>query len=277
LSIAAAAMTLAAASERARRPLRVVFCTRGGLFGELVLRRLRACQRIELCGIVRSSRIHHARYGFVRGALAYLSHSGLAYSLYLLCATDIADAVCAASRLRRDRVPRVPVHTTRNLNDAHGLRFLQACAPDLIVSAFFDQRLREAVLAVPPRGCVNIHPSLLPAFKGVDPVLQMRLQGLNRMGVTVHYMTPAFDAGNLLAQQAVDTASDRSIFATTALLFSKGADLFTGEALARIERGEAGTPQPAGGSYDTWPTRAQIRALRAGGGALLRLSDFRQA
>jgi methionyl-tRNA formyltransferase len=242
-----------------------------------VLAELRACQRIELCGIVRSSRIYDARYGLLRGSLAYLRRCGLAYSLYLLCATDVADAVCAAARIGQARSARLPVHTTRNLNDAQGLRFLEECAPDLIVSAFFDQRLREPALAIPLLGCVNIHPSLLPAFRGVDPVLQARVQGERRIGVSIHYMTPDFDAGNLLAQQSVDMPSDRSIFATTALLFSKGAQLLTGEGLARIERGDRGEPQPAGGSYESWPTRAQIRALRAGGGALLRASDFRQA
>lgn len=275
LSITPAAAALAATSDLAQRPLRVVFCTRGGLFGERVLAHLRACDRIDLCGVVRSSRVFNAAYGFVRGSLAYLRHSGIAYSLYLLCATDISDAICAMDRQRGPSVPRIPVHTTRDLNDERGLRFLRECAPDVLVSAFFDQRLHEQALGIPRHGCVNIHPSLLPAFRGVDPVLQARLQGRRHMGVTVHYMTPALDAGNLLAQQAIDTGDSASIFETTTLLFDRGARLLTREALARIEDGDPGTPQPPGGSYESWPTPAEIRMLRAGGWSLLRLSDFR--
>ncbi len=261
------------------RPLRVVFCTRGGLFGERVLQRLRACDGIELCGIVRSKRIYDASYGFLRGAAAYLRRCGMAYSLYLLCATDIADALCALSRLRRAR-PKdtarqatVPVLATADLNDSRGLAFLRACAPELLVSAFFDQRLREEALAVPARGCVNIHPSLLPAFRGVDPVLQARLQGADRLGVTVHYMTPELDCGNILAQHAMSMPGRDSVFALTAQLFARGAELLI-DALARIERGDPGEPQPPGGSYESWPTRSELRALHASGDSLIRLTDF---
>ena len=274
MSISAAAAELAAASKDNTRPLRVVFCTRGGLLGECVLARLLSCDRIELCGIVRSSRVYDAQYGFLRGAAAYLRRTGLAYSLYLFCATDIGDAICALRRLTRPRLSRIPVHTTPDLNDERGLGFLRHCAPDLLVSAFFDQRLREDALAIPSRACVNIHPSLLPAFRGVDPVLQARLRGERRMGVTVHYMVPALDAGNFLAQRSVDTGDNASIFETTALLYDLGAMLLTQVALGQIEAGDPGTPQPPGGSYESWPSPAEIRMLRSGGRTLIRLSDY---
>ena len=51
--------------------------------------------------------------------------------------------------------PGLPVLTTRNINDAEGLRFLAACAPDLLVSAFFNQRLHPTALALPTRGCAG--------------------------------------------------------------------------------------------------------------------------
>lgn len=272
-----------ASTAGADRRLRVVLCTRGGWFGQLVLARLRACERIELCGIVRSSRVYHRDYGFIRGALAYLRRSGLAYSLYLLCATDIAEAVLAMARARRAvRVgatdssaagrPGIPVHTTRDLNDPRGLRFLEDCAPDLLVSAFFDQPLREEALAVAARGSVNIHPSLLPSFRGVDPVLQARLQRAARIGVTVHYMTPVLDGGNILAQDTIE--GRESIFVTTALLFDRGAELLVA-ALDRIDRRDPGAAQPPGGSYESWPTPGEIRALRSGGDRLIRLADLR--
>jgi methionyl-tRNA formyltransferase len=274
LSIVSAASGRAVVPKDNPRSLRVVFCTRGGFFGERVLARLLSCDRIELCGMVRSSRVYNARYGFFRGAAAYLRRTGLAYSLYLFCATDVADAVGAVRRPTNRRLPHIPVHTTRNLNDARGLQFLRDCAPDVLVSAFFDQRLHEAALAIPTLGCVNIHPSLLPAFRGVDPVLQARLQGTSHFGVTVHYMTPEFDAGNVLAQQPVAARSNASIFEATAQIYDQGAALLTGEALGPIQLGHPGTPQPQGGSYESWPTRAEIQRLRTGGWKLMRFSDY---
>ena len=106
--------------------------------------------------------------------MAQVRRSGIAYSLYLWCATTLADWLCAlgGAELSPFRRPGLSVLTTRNLNDAEGLRFLAECAPDILVSAFFNQRLNAAALALPTRGCLNIHPSLLPEAKGVDPVFQ---------------------------------------------------------------------------------------------------------
>jgi hypothetical protein len=254
----------------------MVYCTRGGLFGALVLHRLRECKQIEICGIVRSSRMFHPRFGFLRGALAYVRRSGIAYSLYLFCATTLADVLCGFGTIgcvpTRARPRGIPVHTTRDINDPAALRFLIDCAPDLLVSAFFDQRLQAAALAVPSRGCVNIHPSLLPSFKGVDPVLQARVQHAG-VGVTVHYMTPQLDAGEILVQRSTTIREGASIFETTAVLFGEGAKLLAAE-IGRLERRERGTPQDTPGCYQSWPSRTEIRALRARRGVLIRLSDF---
>jgi folate-dependent phosphoribosylglycinamide formyltransferase PurN len=242
----------------------------------MVLARLRACDRIEICAIVRSSRNFDPRFGFLRGALAYIRRCGMAYTLYLFCATTIADLLCGFTRI--GRVPLgsrrgITVYTTQNINDAAGLAFLRSSKPDLLVSAFFDQRLQEPALAVSARACVNIHPSLLPEFRGVDPVLQAKLQRAPELGVTVHYMTPVLDAGHLLAQQAVAIPQRASLFEATALLFQRGATLLT-TVVEQIAAGEAGAPQRRGGSYQSWPARSDIRALRRMRGRLVRWSDF---
>jgi methionyl-tRNA formyltransferase len=173
----------------------------------------------------------------------------------------------------RSRPGGPPVHTTRDINDPNSLQFLRECAPDLLVSAFFDQRLHETALTVPPHGCINIHPSLLPDFRGVDPVLQARLHRAE-LGVTVHFMTPVLDQGEILAQRSMPQEQRSSVFATTACLFGAGAELLVSQ-LERLGHGDHGSPQRAGGSYQSWPTRSDIRALRTGGGALLRLADFK--
>jgi methionyl-tRNA formyltransferase len=266
----------ATAAGRPPQRLRVVLCTRGGLYGALVLRRLRACDRLEVCGIVRSSRMFDPSFGFLRGSLAYLRRSGIAYSLYLWCATTLADVLCGVAPIgqvpMRTRAGGVRVHTTRNVNDPEALRFLTDCAPDLLVSAFFDQRLQEGALAVASYGCVNIHPSLLPLFRGVDPVLQARL-ATARTGVSVHYMTPTLDAGALLAQQSLVNSESASIFSATARSFGAGAALLAG-VIEQVARKEAGIPQEAPGTYQSWPSRADIRALRRHKAALIRLSDL---
>ena len=256
--------------------LRTVFCTCGGLYGALVLMRLRACGQLEICGIVRSSRVLDPRFGFLQGAIVQIRCSGLAYALYLWCTTTLADWLCALSGLGRparhgDAAPRRL--TTRDLNDREGRAFLAACAPDLLVSSFFNQRLRSETLAIPTLACLNIHPSLLPDAKGVDPVFQSLLHGGPPLGVTVHFMNPQFDAGKILAQQLIDPRPGASVFELTALLYRTGAELLA-SAVGRVAAGDRGTAQGGPGTYQSWPTAAETTALRHQGGVLLRFMDL---
>ena len=254
--------------------LRTVFCTRGGLFGALVLRQLLACGHIEVCGIVHSTRTVHPSFGFLRGAAALIRRSGLRYALYLFYATTVADAwlaLCSLRGLRHRSITAIPVCSTRDINGRDGLGFLQARAPQLLVSAFFDQRLEEVALAIPGRS-LNIHPSLLPQFAGVDPVVQALLSGAP-LGVTVHHMTPQLDAGAIVAQQGLTAGTGDSVFRLTARLFETGAGLLV-EAMPRIRAHDPGRPQDAGGSYQSWPTRAELAALRRGGARLARICDL---
>jgi folate-dependent phosphoribosylglycinamide formyltransferase PurN len=256
--------------------LRTVLCTCGGLYGALVLRRLRACERLEICAVIRSSRVIEPRFGFLRGAVEQICRSGVRYALYLWSATTLADWLCSIFGLGAvpaRAAPGMPVHTTRNINDAQGLKFLAACAPDLMVSAYFNQRVHEPALALPKLGCLNIHPALLPEAKGVDPVFQSLLHGAPPLGVTVHFMSPELDAGRIVAQRPIEAGSASSVFALTARLYCEGAELLA-SAIESIARGATGSPQSGAGSYQSWPTSSEVRQLRASGGALLRIADL---
>jgi methionyl-tRNA formyltransferase len=247
------------------------------LYGALVLRRLRASDRLEICGVIRSTRVLDPRFGFVRGALAQIRHSGVAYALYLWCATTLSDWLCAVASLgavpMRTAPLGIPVLATRDINDAEGLRFLKTCMPDLLVSAFFNQRVGAEALKLPRHGCLNIHPSLLPDAKGVDPVFQCLLRRVPALGVTVHFMSLELDAGRILAQRSLERSAESSVFATTALLFREGAELLVA-AIEPIGGGGSGVPQEGAGNYQSWPTRQELRNFRALGGALLQFGDL---
>ena len=257
-------------------PLRIVLCTCDGWYGAQVLAGLLASGRVQVTGVVRSARVLSPRFGFARGALEQVRRSGLVYSAYLWCITQGADMVSRIGRLssveRLASAHEIPSLVTRNVNDAEGRAFVGQAAPHILVSAFFNQRVGEPVLALPTLASVNIHPSLLPAFRGVDPVFYTLLGGVRRFGVSLHQMTPEFDAGDLLAQDEVAVADSASVFEITANLFRRGAEVLI-EHLDRIESGTSGVMQRSGGNYDSWPTPTQVRKFRAQGHTLFRLSD----
>jgi folate-dependent phosphoribosylglycinamide formyltransferase PurN len=237
----------------AAAPLATVLLTSGGAPGAAVLRRLRASRRVRLAGVVLSTRILSPCYGPLRGAWEMVRRSGLRYALYLACA--------AAPPLRAGAIP---VHRTRDVNDAASAAFLAALSPDLIVSAFFNQHIGEAIARLARCGAVNIHPSPLPAFRGADPVFHARLRGAAHLGVTVHRVAPELDRGNILAQETRPLDPAQSVLRATVSLYARGAELLLG-ALDAIAAGAPGAPQAGDASYHSWPTPEEVRkAVRRG-------------
>jgi len=81
---------------------------------------------------------------------------------------------------------------------------LKALAPDLLITAAYGLRLPRAVLAAPRLGCVNVHPSLLPRWRGAAPVARAVEAGDAQSGVTLMLMNEGLDRGDVLAARAVD-------------------------------------------------------------------------
>jgi folate-dependent phosphoribosylglycinamide formyltransferase PurN len=217
------------------------------------------------------------QYSWLQGALAQVRTSGWRYAAYLGAATALADLAAAGGAVpgvhARAAAAGLPLLATRDLNRPAGRNWLGRLRVDLLVSGFFNQRLDEATCTLARAGAVNIHPSLLPDFKGVDPVFFGRLRAAPRFGVSVHRVVAALDAGAVLAQQEVAPLQEESVFRLTARLFEQGARLLL-EQLDDILAGLPGTPQQGDGNYDSWPTPAEVAALRGRGVALLRLRDL---
>jgi len=255
------------------RRTRVVFCGCDGLFSGLALAQLVAHPGIEIVGVVRSTRILRTRYGLFRGAWHQIRRSGFAYAAYLWSATAFAELLtpCALGRLTRRY--GIPVFSTRDINTVAALAFVHGCGPDVLVSAFFNQRIGAAVLAVPSTLALNIHPSLLPAFRGVDPVFFARLRGAPALGVTLHILDAEFDTGDILLQAALSAPATESVLRTTARLFSLGGRLLA-PLIAKPQELLSRHAQSGPGSYDSWPTPQQVRRLRLNGTPLLRAADL---
>lgn len=87
------------------------------------------------------------------------------------------------------------------------LRLIEQLKPDLIISVGFGYLVPEAVLSIPPRGCVNVHPALLPYNRGMAPNV-WSIVDETPAGVSIHYMDESFDTGPIIEQRAVDTDFD---------------------------------------------------------------------
>jgi methionyl-tRNA formyltransferase len=83
-----------------------------------------------------------------------------------------------------------------------------ACKPDFLFSFYYRSMLKDALLALPPRGALNMHGSLLPKYRGRVPVNWAIIHGETETGATLHYMVDKADRGDIVAQQAVAILPD---------------------------------------------------------------------
>ena len=86
------------------------------------------------------------------------------------------------------------------------IKTLRDAAPDLIVVAAYGQLLPKEVLDIPAKGCVNIHGSLLPRFRGAAPVQRTIIAGDEETGITLMYMEEGLDTGDMIAKRSTSTA-----------------------------------------------------------------------
>lgn len=258
------------------QPLRVVFCTTPGIYSDLVLQELILSPRITLVGIVHSTRILRRTGWAVGDALQLIRKTGLWYAAYLWLVTS---GYTLLSRLRPDAVRKylrqqaVPVHTTRDVNSPVSASFVQACAPDLLLSAHFNQLIGPELLDLPPQGGLNIHPGRLPDFRGVEPVLHALAAGQRQLAVTLHRLDATFDTGRVLAATDLAVQSGESLAMLSCRLFRAGAQLLC-QLLVSDGALRAGTPQQPGGRYDSWPSSGLVRRLRKKGLKLASLLDL---
>ncbi len=137
--------------------------------------------------------------------------------------------------------------------------------PDLIVAACFPYILPAWALALPALGCLNLHPSLLPAYRGPAPIFWQMRAGERRTGVTLHWMSAAVDAGDIVAQRTHALAAGEAAEAINVRLARSGAGLVR-EFLEMLERGEtppARVQDEAAASYFSWPDAAAFELTTA--------------
>ncbi|MEK4485128.1 methionyl-tRNA formyltransferase [Psychrobacillus sp. FSL H8-0484] len=119
----------------------------------------------------------------------------------------------------------LPVIQPTKLKGSEELQQIIALNADLIVTAAFGQLLPKELLDAPTLGCINVHASLLPAYRGGAPIHQAIIDGQDKTGVTIMYMEEKLDAGDIIAQSeiGIEHADD------TGLLFDRlskvGSDL----------------------------------------------------
>ncbi|WP_297057213.1 methionyl-tRNA formyltransferase, partial [Thermosulfurimonas sp.] len=171
----------------------------------------------------------------------------------------------------------LPVLEPERLKDPQFLSALKAFFPDLIVVAAYGKILPREVLELPRLGCWNIHASLLPAYRGADPIRWAILRGERRTGITIMQMDEGLDTGPILLQKETEIGEEETGGELYARLSVLGAEALL-ETLSLHKEGRLRPrPQPEEGASYAPPLKkedARLDFSHSAGELSLRIRAF---
>ena len=217
------------------------------------------------------------RYGEKYGSLSdqvieHIKDSGIKYSnymaaiyLYHIPIIIMLNLVAKVFRLKHQNMLitqmakkyNIPLIKVNDVNNAEFEKKLKEIQPDIIISAYFDQIMKEHIFALPKFGTVNFHPGYLPDFPGPSATFwAMKNEG--KVGSTLHYVDAGIDTGNVILRSSVEKGKATSVIGMDYEVFSKGA-VNTLAVLNDIETDQVKHfSQEKGGSYYSFPKTQDV-------------------
>jgi methionyl-tRNA formyltransferase len=185
-----------------------------------------------------------------------------------------------ASDAVRRVAPIGAYHSVRALARAHGVRVLRptdvnapdflgelrAIEPDLVISVSCPQIFGRELLELPRLGCINVHSARLPHYRGMLPTFWTLAQGETSTGVTIHYMSPGIDGGEIILQESLPISPYDTLHSLMRRCKSLAADLVVRAVDDfRADRVATSPNPPDAGSYYSFPAREDVRRFKAAG------------
>ncbi len=137
----------------------------------------------------------------------------------------------------------IPVYQPENFREEETVQQLKDLQPDVVAVVAYGRILPRSVLEIPPRGCINVHTSLLPQYRGSAPYQWAVLDGLEETGVSVMYLSEGMDAGDVIDRKRTPIGPDETAGELLDRLAELGADLLCAT-LERMKQGPvSATPQ----------------------------------
>lgn len=132
----------------------------------------------------------------------------------------------------------LPVYQPQKIKEPEFIQFLKDLQPDVIVVAAYGKILPKDILDIPPYGCINVHASLLPKYRGAAPIQAAIIDGENETGVTIMHMDVGLDTGDMILQERIPISKDETGGSLHDKLAELGAKLLV-KALEQIKDGTA--------------------------------------
>lgn len=138
----------------------------------------------------------------------------------------------------------IPVYQPEKIREEEFVKLLETLCPEIIVVVAFGQILTQRILDIPPYGCINVHASLLPRYRGAAPMQWCIINGEPRTGITTMFMDAGLDTGDMLLKREIPIPEDMTLAELHDALMGMGAEVLR-ETLEGIAEGSlTRVPQP---------------------------------
>lgn len=245
-----------------RRQTKLIFCTYPSVYSSVVLDLLIRSPQIEVVAVISSTRNLKANENKLLSNFIRIKHSGVRYALYLWLISSgyrLSGIFSKLKTLRNITLRHgIPVHKTNNINQQLSADIIKSLQPDILLCAHFNQRISPSIYSLASQSALNIHPSVLPDLKGVDPAFYALLEGYNETGVTLHELNEDFDEGRRLAQCQYKILKSDTLLSLNLSLFRLGTQLFIDKIHNKELKNSVSQGTNAKSRYDSWPTRKQV-------------------
>jgi folate-dependent phosphoribosylglycinamide formyltransferase PurN len=253
---------------------RIVVFTNGNYQARLILEQLFAERCGDIAGVAVMTGDYFGRSGWnaLRAISKVTAFPYLMAKIFQMAAIRIASVLAPGAIFSVRRLADwhgVPCIASVSVNDSAIAKAVEDWQGDLLISVSCPQKIPDMIVMRFPFGGINIHSSLLPRFAGLAPYYWVLAEGERTTGTTVHYLTPKFDDGHVLAVRELAIRPGESAFGLFERLCIEGRSALC-EAVTKAERGDAGEAQPRRGrSYRSNPSMASYRRLRNHGHAII--------
>lgn len=254
---------------------------------ELAVNQLLRRPDLKIVGMVRSDLSpfrkkywSYIRYGIRRAGIFYGALIGL--TAYL---PGLGLMVASALIWRRRRqwltlnqlLKRYPIalHDTQNINGKKAIKVIKSWKPDIIVSLYFDQILKKTVIEIPRVAALNMHPGILPSYRGLWPEFWKLHNREKHAGVTIHHINEGIDSGDVIAQMKFPIRKTDTKFSLVMKSAHRGTNLLI-QTLDKFKRGIPLKPLKLKGKsrYYSLPNKTEFLRFYARGKRLFSWLGF---
>lgn len=239
---------------------RVVLLTHDGFYSRLFAREFLSSTGIDVVGIIYSTAYLGRGVTPIVDIFRFIANVGLFYAMYQ---AYIAWLLPWLKELGRK--VNCPVMETNDVNSETSVAWLKDLNPDFLLSFHFNQKMSEPVIEVSKRAALNFHPSYLPAWRGVDPVLFALQEKGSVLGGSIHKVSAEIDEGDVLLREKLGNEHVAGLVKTNEALFTLGGrmaaevigdfDAFDGR---RLRQAELVAGVDCKGRYDGWYNVGQL-------------------